>query len=81
MAAIARGASLLRNPLDCDDSRHLSKALNVLGVPVRWEPDGSLHVTGAGGPFPHRNADVFCALRPSIEARPLANTGGVPTKG
>jgi len=60
MSALARGASLLKNPLDCDDSRHLSKALGQLGVPVRWEPDGSLHVTGAGGPFPIRDAEVFC---------------------
>jgi len=60
MAGLAEGQSTIRNPLDCDDSRYLIQALKRLGVEVRTnEADGSIVVTGAGGAFPNKEADLF----------------------
>jgi 3-phosphoshikimate 1-carboxyvinyltransferase len=58
MASLAQGPSVIRNALDCDDSRYLAAALVQLGVEVsRSEEDGTLRVVGAGGPYPVREAE------------------------
>lgn len=58
MASLAQGPSVIRNALDCDDSRFLAAALRKLGVQVKWEGD-SISVAGAGGAYPVREAEVF----------------------
>ena len=59
MAALADGASTIRNALDCDDSRYMVQALEKLGITVRRnDNDGSIYVVGAGGPFPMREAEL-----------------------
>ncbi len=60
MASFARGETLLRNVLDCDDSRYLVAALRELGVPIEDGPeDDALRVNGVGGPFPVREGRFF----------------------
>jgi 3-phosphoshikimate 1-carboxyvinyltransferase len=55
MAALARGRSVLRNALDCDDSRHMIEALRRLGVAVTCRrEEATIVVEGVGGPFPVR---------------------------
>lgn len=48
IAALAAGDSVLRAPLDSDDSRAMRRCLTALGVPVA-STDGSWTVAGTGG--------------------------------
>jgi len=49
LAAMARGESVLRRPLTCDDSEHLAGALGRLGVGVDRRDDDVWRITGVGG--------------------------------
>jgi 3-phosphoshikimate 1-carboxyvinyltransferase len=53
MASMGEGTSVLRNALDCEDSRYLAEALIRLGVDVKWDQD-VITVVGSAGPFPVR---------------------------
>lgn len=60
MASFARGTTLLKNVLDCDDSRYLIAALSELGVSIDKGPEeDSLRVSGVGGPFPVRRGRFY----------------------
>ncbi len=79
LAALARGDTEIRDLLDSDDVQRMLEALDRLGVKV--EPLGPQHVrvSGSGGSFPNRAADLFLgnagtAIRPLTAA--LAVTGG-----
>lgn len=51
LAACAEGESVLHGASDCDDTRHLAAALEVLGARIRSDDsDGALRVRGWGGP-------------------------------
>lgn len=55
LASLARGESVLRNALDCDDSRRLVAALERLGVAIEWDREAAvIRVHGAGGAYPVR---------------------------
>jgi len=74
LAALAKGETEVLGLLDADDTRVMREALGVLGVQFK----NSL-VTGIGGPFPVKKADLFLgnagtALRPLTAA--LAFSGG-----
>ncbi|HUW33416.1 MAG TPA: 3-phosphoshikimate 1-carboxyvinyltransferase [Planctomycetota bacterium] len=58
-AALARGESIIRNPLHSDDTRYMAEALNQLGIAVSAEHDGSFRVEGHGGAIPTRSAMLF----------------------
>jgi len=60
LAGLASGASVLRGALDADDTAAFAAGLRSLGISVDAKA-GELHVTGAGGPLPATEADVFCA--------------------
>ena len=61
IASLAKGESVLKNVLDCDDSRHLVNALRELGVSVKWrDEDAVIALRGAGGPYPVRSGKFFC---------------------
>lgn len=80
IASLARGRSLLRNALDCEDSRVLVKALRRLGIRVEWNREkAEIEVHGRGGPYPVRegrfelgNAGTSCRFLTAA----LAATGG-----
>jgi len=59
IAALARSESTITDALASDDTRYMLTALRALGVTIE-EPD--LHtyvVTGAGGPFPATEGELF----------------------
>ena len=48
IAALAHGRSLIRNPLDSDDTRITASALQQFGAGITWK-DGCIYVDGTGG--------------------------------
>jgi 3-phosphoshikimate 1-carboxyvinyltransferase len=78
LAALASGETRLHDLLDSDDTRVMLDALRTLGIAVKQE-SGATVVTGAGGAFPVKSADLFLgnagtAFRPLTAA--LALCGG-----
>lgn len=60
LAALARGATEVRNLLASDDTTHMLNALRTLGAGVALSADGArCQVTGLGGAFPKREATLF----------------------
>ncbi|AMR77160.1 3-phosphoshikimate 1-carboxyvinyltransferase [Cupriavidus nantongensis] len=78
LAALANGETRVRDLLDSDDTRVMLQALRTLGV--AWRQEGADYiVTGAGGDFPNKSAELFMgnagtAIRPLTAA--LALQGG-----
>src|SRR2546427_5315547 len=58
MASLGHGTSVIRNALDCEDSRYLAGALIQLGVDLKRERD-VITVVGCGGAFPAREGELF----------------------
>jgi 3-phosphoshikimate 1-carboxyvinyltransferase len=78
LAALATGETRLHDLLDSDDTRVMQDALRTLGIAVKRD-GGATVVTGAGGAFPVKAAELFLgnagtALRPLTAA--LALCGG-----
>jgi 3-phosphoshikimate 1-carboxyvinyltransferase len=78
LAALASGETRLHDLLDSDDTRVMLETLRKLGIGVRAE-GGATVVTGAGGIFPVKTAELFLgnagtAFRPMTAA--LALCGG-----
>ena len=60
LAALARGATEVRNLLASDDTAHMLNALRTLGAGVALSDDGArCQVTGLGGAFPDGEATLF----------------------
>jgi len=79
LAALAQGETLVRDLLDSDDTGHMLTALGKLGISCVAVRDRDYRVTGAGGTFPVKSADLFLgnagtAVRPLTAA--LAVSGG-----
>ncbi len=74
LSALARGATEVRNLLDSDDTRHMTAALQTLGVSLRFYDAGTkCLVESNGGPFAIREAELFLgnagtAIRPLCAA-------------
>ncbi|AGW89185.1 MULTISPECIES: 3-phosphoshikimate 1-carboxyvinyltransferase [Cupriavidus] len=86
LAALATGETRVRDLLDSDDTRVMLQALRTLGVGWRQE-DADYIVTGAGGNFPNKAAELFMgnagtAIRPLTAALALQDgsykLSGVP---
>jgi 3-phosphoshikimate 1-carboxyvinyltransferase len=61
LAALARGASTLRNVLLADDTRYMIGALQRLGFSLALdEAEKTIRVAGAGGDIPVRSGELFC---------------------
>jgi 3-phosphoshikimate 1-carboxyvinyltransferase len=78
LAALSPQQTELTGLLDADDTRVMIEALRALGVTIVAGPDRTV-VTGCGGRFPQREADLFLgnagtAMRPLAAA--LAFSGG-----
>jgi 3-phosphoshikimate 1-carboxyvinyltransferase len=79
LAALAHGDTLVRDLLDSDDTGYMLEALGALGVACVRVRGQDYRVTGAGGTFPVKSAELFLgnagtALRPLTAA--LAFSGG-----
>jgi 3-phosphoshikimate 1-carboxyvinyltransferase len=75
LAALARGTTEVHGMLDAEDTRVMREALAHLGVQVVAD-DVSLEITGAGGPFPVKRAQLHLgnagtAFRPLTAALAL----------
>jgi len=78
LAALSTGTTSLVGLLDADDTRVMIDALQVLGIRIERDA-GEVRVTGGGGAFPVRTAELFLgnagtAMRPLTAA--LAFAGG-----
>jgi 3-phosphoshikimate 1-carboxyvinyltransferase len=79
LAALADGVTEVRDLLDSDDTRHMLAALSALGVGVEDCGGNHWRITGVGGAFPVKQAELFLgnagtAFRPLTAA--LALSGG-----
>jgi 3-phosphoshikimate 1-carboxyvinyltransferase len=79
LAALAEGVTEVYDLLDSDDTRHMLAALKTLGVGVADCGGNHWRVTGVGGSFPVKAAELFLgnagtAFRPLTAA--LALSGG-----
>ena len=68
----------VRDVLDSDDTRVMLDALNTLGVQVTQVAEHDYDVTGTGGDFPNKDADLFMgnagtAIRPLTAVLALQN--------
>jgi 3-phosphoshikimate 1-carboxyvinyltransferase len=75
LAALASGETRLHDLLDSDDTRVMLGALRTLGIGVKQDA-GAIVVTGAGGAFPVKAAELFLgnagtAFRPLTAALAL----------
>jgi len=59
LAALAEGETEVRDLLESDDTARMLDALAVLGVVVQPLGDNVCRVSGTGGAFPVKNADLF----------------------
>jgi 3-phosphoshikimate 1-carboxyvinyltransferase len=60
LAALAKGTTIVRALLDSDDTRVMLDALRALGVGVaRVSDSDDYEITGGGGAFPVKQADLF----------------------
>jgi len=59
LAALAEGTTLVRDPLQADDTTVMLDALQRLGIAWTARTGGAVSVPGAGGPFTVRDADLF----------------------
>jgi 3-phosphoshikimate 1-carboxyvinyltransferase len=79
LAALADGVTEVHDLLDSDDTRHMLAALATLGVGVEDRGNNHWRISGVGGAFPVRQAELFLgnagtAFRPLTAA--LALSGG-----
>src|SRR5882672_3152186 len=59
LAALARGDTQVRDPLDSGDTRHMLEALRTLGIACHAQGDNSIRVRGADGAIPVKRGDLF----------------------
>jgi len=87
LAALADGVTEIRDLLASDDTSRMLEALQALGVKLENFAENAWRVTGCGGNFPNKNADLFLgnagtAFRPLTAALAFANgdykLSGVP---
>ena len=79
LAALADGATVVRDLLVSDDTARMLDALEKLGIKLEKLSETNWRVYGCGGQFPSKNADLFLgnagtAFRPLTAA--LALSGG-----
>ena len=87
LAALAQGTTTVRDLLHSDDTERMLEGLQTLGVQVESLGDNAYRVTGCGGDFPNKDAQLFLgnagtAFRPLTAALALAGgtyeLSGVP---
>lgn len=59
LAALSQGNTLIRDLLASDDTARMLEALQALGVSLNQVGAHAWQVTGCGGQFPQRQADLF----------------------
>lgn len=59
LAALADGVTIIRDLLASDDTARMLEALSALGIKLENIGENAWQVTGCGGHFPHKQADLF----------------------
>lgn len=59
LAALSNGTTEIRDLLASDDTSRMLEALQILGVKLDNFAENAWRVTGCGGNFPNKNADLF----------------------
>ena len=59
LAALADGVTTVRDLLDSDDTRHMIAALRQLGIVIEPLTENTYQVTGCGGAFSVKQAELF----------------------
>jgi 3-phosphoshikimate 1-carboxyvinyltransferase len=59
LAALSNGTTEIRDLLASDDTSRMLEALQILGVQLDNFAENAWRVTGCGGNFPNKNADLF----------------------
>ncbi len=77
LAALSEGVTEVHDLLDSDDTQHMLAALRTLGVGVEDQGDQQWRITGVGGAFRVKRAELFLgnagtAFRPLTAALALA---------
>lgn len=78
LAALADGITIIRDLLASDDTARMLEALTSLGVQLENIGENAWRVTGCGGNFPNKQADLFLgnagtAFRPLTAALAFSN--------
>ncbi len=78
LAALADGVTVIRDLLDSDDTARMLEALQSLGIKLENIAENAWRVTGCGGVFPNKEADLFLgnagtAFRPLTAALAFSN--------
>lgn len=81
LAALADGVSEISGMLISDDTRALAEALHQLGIAIQLdEHDCSCIVGGSGGPFPKKEAKIWCDSAGTVARFLLAACAASPGK-
>ncbi|MBU1019396.1 MAG: 3-phosphoshikimate 1-carboxyvinyltransferase [Patescibacteria group bacterium] len=51
LAALRKGKTVIKNPLDCDDTKYMIRALKKLGITVEQKNSSQITITSNGTPF------------------------------
>lgn len=78
LAALAEGKTVIRDLLASDDTARMLEALTALGIQLENIGENAWQVTGCGGRFPNKHADLFLgnagtAFRPLTAALAFSN--------
>jgi len=59
LSAIADGETIIKHPLQSDDTHHMIEALKILQVDLAQNKNGDIHIKGSQGQFKNKSAEIF----------------------
>ena len=59
LSAIADGETIIKHPLQSDDTLHMIEALKILQVDLSQNKNGDIHIKGSQGQFKNKSAEIF----------------------
>lgn len=59
LSAIADGETVIKHPLQSDDTSHMIEALKILQVDLTQNKNGDIHIKGSQGQFKNKSAEIF----------------------
>ena len=59
LSAIADGETMIKHPLQSDDTHHMIEALKILQVDLTQNKNGDIHIKGSQGQFKNKSAEIF----------------------
>ena len=59
LSAIADGETVIKHPLQSDDTNHMIEALKILQVDLTQNKNGDIHMKGSQGQFKNKSAEIF----------------------